>query len=150
MKASAFSFSDTNGFTLIEIIVTLTLSSVLAIIIILFMEAGLKRSVEPVVAMQEAFALNSIVENINADYRKLLLTSSTPLAELKTYIENGNDPNRASSAGTTYYGTYQYTIKFITFDTAQKENASPCTTNCNILKAAISKGDHTLKTLFTK
>lgn len=150
MKAFDHHFTNAKGFTLIEIIVTLTLSSVLAIVIILFIEAGMKRSSEPVYAMHEEFAVNSVIENISADYRFLLLTSSTPLMDLKTYIENGNDADAASSAGTNYYGDYQYELKFITFDASYAEAAAPCTTSCNILKVTLSKGNHTLKTLFTK
>ena len=59
------------GFTLLEIIVTLTVASVLGTIIFLYMNTSLTRSTEPVTRIQTTYSLNQIVEQITADYKTL-------------------------------------------------------------------------------
>ena len=132
-------FPDNAGFTLIEIIVTLTVTAILSVMLVQFMGSSLSRSAEPILSMQEGLALQSIFENINADYKQLLLTDNTPLATFKTRVE---------TAG--YYGTYVLVdSKYIQFDGARLE--VPCSTpDCRILKVTISKGDHSLSSLFTR
>ncbi len=131
--------SDKAGFTLIEIIVTLTVSAILAVMLVQFMGSSLSRSVEPLLSMQDGMVLQSTFENMNADYKQLLLTDNTPLATFKTRVE---------TAG--YYGTYALAdSEYIRFDGARVE--VPCTTpDCRILKVTIAKGDHSLSSLFTR
>lgn len=150
MKGTPGQIFRNTGFTLIEIIVTLTIASVLAVVLIYFMQAGMSRSAEPLVEMQDSYGLNRIVENINADYRDLLLSSASPLMDLKTYIENGNDQAVATATGTPYYGLYLFQTKFITFDASQNETAAACTMDCKLLKVTLSKGGQSIATLFTK
>jgi prepilin-type N-terminal cleavage/methylation domain-containing protein len=127
------------GFTLIEIIVTLSVSAILSVMLLQFMGSSLSRSAEPIVSMQEGMALQSIVENMHADYKQLLLKDNTPLATFKTRVE---------TAG--YYGTYALTdSKYILFDGTQTE--APCTApDCRVLKVTISMGDHSLTSLYTR
>ncbi len=131
--------SSESGFTLIEIIVTLTVSAILSVMLVQFMGTSMSRSAEPIVSMQEGMALQSIFESMNADYKQLLLTDNTPLLAFKTRVE---------TAG--YYGTYALTdSKYILFDGSQVE--VPCNTpDCRILKVTISMGDHSLTSLFTR
>ncbi len=138
------------GFTLIEIIVTLTIASVLSVVLIHFIKAGVSRSSQPLAKMQDSYVLNQIIENINADYRNLLLSSATPLLDLKTYVENGNDQAVATAAGTPYYGLYGFQTKFIIFDGSQNETLAPCTVDCKTLKVIVFKGGQSIATLFTK
>lgn len=131
--------SDQSGFTLIEIIVTLTITAILSVMLVQFMGTSMSRSAEPIVSMQEGMALHSIFESMNADYKQLLLTENTPLERFKTKVE---------TAG--LYGTYALTdSKYILFDGNQVE--VPCNTpDCRILKVTISIGDHSLTSLFTR
>lgn len=130
---------DKSGFTLIEIIVTLTVTAILSVMLVQFMGTSLSRSTEPILSMQEGMALQGIFENMNADYKQLLLTDNTPLATFKTRVE---------TAG--FYGTFTLSdSKYILFDGSQTE--VPCNTpDCRILKVTISVGDHSLTSLFTR
>jgi len=131
--------SDSSGFTLIEIIVTLTVTAILSVMLVQFMGTSLSRSAEPLRSTQEGMALQSIFENMNADYKQLLLTGDTPLATFKTRVE---------TAG--FYGTYALPdCKYVLFDGNHLE--VPCNTpDCRILKVTISIGDHALTSLFTR
>ncbi|WP_372681862.1 type II secretion system protein J [Desulfosarcina sp.] len=131
--------SDQTGFTLIEIIVTLTVTAILSVMLAQFMGTSLSRSAEPIVSMQEGMALQNVFESMNADYKQLLLSDTTPLDTFK---------NRVETAG--FYGTYILTdSKYILFDGNQVE--VPCSTpGCRILKVTISMGDHSLTSLFTR
>ncbi len=131
--------SSESGFTLIEIIVTLTVSAILSVMLVQFMGTSLSRSAAPILSMQEGLALQGIFENMNADYKQLLLTDNTPLATFKTRVE---------TAG--FYGSYALTdSNYILFDGSHVE--VPCnTSDCRILKVTISTGDHALTSLFTR
>jgi prepilin-type N-terminal cleavage/methylation domain-containing protein len=131
--------SNKSGFTLVEIIITLTVTAILSVMLVQFMGTTLSRSAEPILSVQEGMTLQGIFENMNADYKLLLLTDNTPLATFKTRVE---------TAG--YYGTYTLPdSKYILFDGAQME--VPCNTpDCRILKVTISSGDHSLTSLFTR
>ncbi len=131
--------SDESGFTLVEIIVTLTVTAILSVMLVQFMGTSISRSAEPIVSMKEGMTLQSIFESMNADYKQLLLTEPTPLEIFKTRVE---------TAG--LYGTYALTdSKYVLFDGNQVE--VPCNTpDCRILKVTISMGDHSLTSLFTR
>jgi prepilin-type N-terminal cleavage/methylation domain-containing protein len=130
--------SDPSGFTLIEIIVTLTVTAILSVMLVQFMGTSLSRSAEPILSMQEGMVLQGVFENMNADYKQLLLTHDTPLVTFKARVDAGD------------YGTYAITdSKYILFDGNQVE--VPCNTpDCRILKLTISLGDHSLTSLFAR
>jgi prepilin-type N-terminal cleavage/methylation domain-containing protein len=130
---------DPSGFTLIEIIVTLTVAAILSVMLVQFMGTSISRSTEPTLSMQEGMTLQGILENMNADYKLLLLTHKTPLDEFKTRVETIG-----------FYGSYTLTESgYIGFDESQNE--IPCnTTDCRILKVTISSGDHSLTSLFAR
>ena len=131
--------SDQSGFTLIEIIVTLTVTAILSVMLVQFMGTSMSRSAEPIVSMQEGMAQHSIFESMNADYKQLLLTDNRPLGTFKTRFETPG-----------FYGSYALPdSKYILFDGSQAE--VPCNTpDCRILKVTISIGDHSLTSLFTR
>lgn len=132
--------SDMSGFTLVEIIVTLTVAALLSVMLVQFMGNSILRSNEPFLSMQAGMAVQSVIENINADYKRLLLTDDSPLDALKTRVDS------------LFYGTYTVTASdYILFDSNQIE--APCDPNhtvCNLLKVTISLGDHSLTTLFAR
>jgi prepilin-type N-terminal cleavage/methylation domain-containing protein len=130
--------SDHSGFTLVEIIITLTVTAILSVMLVQFMGTSLSRSTEPILSVQEGMTLQGVFENMHADYKQLLLTENTPLDIFKTRVEAG------------YYGTYTLTdSKYILFDGAQIE--VPCNTpDCRLLKVTIAMGDHSLTSLFTR
>jgi prepilin-type N-terminal cleavage/methylation domain-containing protein len=144
MKAEDHPFTPNCGFTLLEIIVTLTVASVLGTIIFLYMNTSLTRSTEPVTRIQKTYSLNQIAEQITADYKKLKgINGDYDLATLQTNIQNGNDDSK-----TPYYGEYSQSTKWLQFDSARDE--LPGDNGDRILKVAITSNNQTITVLFTK
>ena len=77
---------NNRGFTLIEVIISLIVAAVLGAMLVQFMQTGVMQSVNPVFMAQSGSYLNSIMENIGADYRRLMITSSMPLTTLASNI----------------------------------------------------------------
>lgn len=129
---------DESGFTLIEIIVTLTVAAILSVMLVQFMGTSISRSAEPMLSMQKGMTLQGIFENMNADYKQLLLIDQTPLDTFKKRVETG------------YYGTDTIAAsEYVLFDSDQVE--VPCNaSNCKLLKVTISNGDHSLTSLFAR
>jgi prepilin-type N-terminal cleavage/methylation domain-containing protein len=127
-----------SGLTLLEIIVTLTVASILGTIIFMYMNTSLTRSAEPVVLVQKAYALNQIIEQMTADYNSLLdADSSTALTILRTNIQNGNDDSNSP-----YYGEYSESTKWLQFDNTRNELSGD--NGDRILKAVITIDEETI------
>lgn len=144
MKKRMCSGINNRGFTLLEIIVTLTMASVLGTVVVMYMSTSLTRSVEPITFIQNSFSLNQIVEQITADYKGLLDNdSSTALTILRTYIQNGNN-----DSNTPYYGEYTQSTKWLQFDSAGDE--LPGDNGDRTLKVVITSNNKSITVLFTK
>jgi prepilin-type N-terminal cleavage/methylation domain-containing protein len=133
------SIADPAGFTLMEIIVTLTVAAIVSVMLVQFMGTSISRSTEPTVSMQEGMRLQGVLENMNADYKLLLLTHKTPLDAFKNRVETDG-----------FYGTYTLSeSEYIRFD--ENHDESSCNSaDCRILKVTISSGDHSLTSLFAR
>ncbi|MDH3393874.1 MAG: prepilin-type N-terminal cleavage/methylation domain-containing protein [Desulfobulbaceae bacterium] len=89
------------GFTLIEIIVTLTLGALLGAMLVPFLSTALTKSGMPAVRLNETLALQTTMENITADYRNRVVGNVITLVDLQTAIgAEGSDQNNS-------YGTYR-------------------------------------------
>jgi len=128
-------FRNQRGFTLLEIVVTLTVAAVLGTIIVLYMDTSLTRSVEPITLIQKTFALNQVIEQVTADYNTLLDTDNNPLSTLKNNIEN-----------TTNYGQDSGQADFITFSGFTESSNEG---DRRILKAVITLDNRSITLLFT-
>lgn len=85
------------GFTLLEIIVTLTVLAVLGVIVYQFMSSSLVRSAQPFSVLARTFVLREVAENITADYLQNLPRNVPALeasigAEGSQHINNGYCP----------------------------------------------------------
>jgi prepilin-type N-terminal cleavage/methylation domain-containing protein len=93
------------GFTLIEVIVAIVVLAIMATMLVTFMNVSVTRSAEPVLVAQRGAYLNSIMENMTADFKQLMATDNSPMA---TFM------SRVGAAGTTqtYYSknNYPYTV----------------------------------------
>jgi prepilin-type N-terminal cleavage/methylation domain-containing protein len=133
------------GFTLLEIIITLVVASLMASILFQSLDTMLRRSSEPVQAVHDGFALLGILEQISADYDRLMAANgASAMQTIRTYIENGNDTSK-----TPYYGDYIWDTKLITFDAGNAEALAPCASDCSVLKVTVSRADQALTVLFT-
>lgn len=98
-----------NGFTLIEIIITLVIASILGVVIFQYLGSALTRSSDPIFRLKKALSLQQVAENIHADYKK---NFSTNMVGLKAKIENPS---------TSGYGNYAVvTSKYIKFSNFQE------------------------------
>jgi prepilin-type N-terminal cleavage/methylation domain-containing protein len=137
MRARQQFATNPNGFTLIEVIVTIVLGAVASVLLIQFMGGNMERSLMPLVRVDQSYKLTTVMENITAHYKKLLLTDASPLATLEADI-NSNTPN---------FGVYTATLSYIEFNTG---NESPCSADCRVLRVDLQNGEHRLTSLFTR
>ncbi|MFC1515995.1 Tfp pilus assembly protein FimT/FimU [Thermodesulfobacteriota bacterium] len=145
MRAKFYSVSDSRGFTLLEIIMTLVVAVILGTILVQYMSTSLTRSTEPITQVRQAYALNQIVEFMTADYENLLETESDPLGMLKTRIEEGNNSEKSP-----YYGVYSETTTYIKFPGTGGLETADATGDNNVLKAVITSNNQSVTVLFTK
>ena len=143
MISENWKLGNPKGFSLIEIIVALIIASLFGTIFIQYMGSSLTKSSEPIVMVQEGFSLNQVMENITADYKKLLVVDSNPLAAFKNNVENGND-----SDNDPYYGEYAVTTDYIIFNSGVEETDT--SGNNLVLRVMISSNNQSLTALFTK
>lgn len=138
-----YKMKGSGGFTLVEVIVSLVVAAILGAMLVAFVGSNVMKSANPVFAAQGGAYLNSIMENIGADYRKLMSTSSTPLTDLKTKID----------ALSTDYGTgYTAVTKRFTSFPAGTPVSEPATTDANgkVLKVTIIYQGLSVTALFTQ
>jgi prepilin-type N-terminal cleavage/methylation domain-containing protein len=132
-----------NGFTLIEIIVTLVVAAILGAMVAQFVGRNLARSAEPIVMLQKGFTINQIMESMTADYRKLNAEDDTPLVTFKGYVEAGN-----VEGNTPYYGDYSWQTAYITFQSGAEVVDS--SGDNRVLRVTLTHGQQTLSALFTR
>ncbi|NNF98030.1 MAG: prepilin-type N-terminal cleavage/methylation domain-containing protein [Desulfobacteraceae bacterium] len=129
--------SRSDGFSLVEIIVTLIAASIFATILIQFLGTNTMRSYEPVIFLSDNMLLQQNMENITAEYKRILLTTpAQPLNALKSWI---TPPHVNGGVGVDENRFVQFV------DSAETD----CVGACHVLKVTISKGDHSLTALFT-
>ena len=126
-----------SGFTLLEIIVTLIVASILGAILAEFMHTAAQQSVQPIYMIKDNMALSAVVERMNADYRKNLLLSSTPLADFRTEIETGK------------YGEDTRQISWIRFNASQAEEIDASGDN-RTMKVTVTKDGRSATMIYTQ
>jgi prepilin-type N-terminal cleavage/methylation domain-containing protein len=143
---------NNGGFTLIEVIITLTVAAILGTILVTFMGSTLTGSVSPLLRVQNSNIVGQAMENITADYNKLNwddigASTTVALSTLKTHVQNGN-----VSTNTPYFGAY--TIVYNDYVTLNSNGATApiadTTGNNWTLRVSITQESQTLTTLFTK
>jgi len=122
-------------FTLLEIIVTLTILSVLGVIVYQFMSSSLVRSAQPFSVLAKTFVLREVAENITADYlqnipRNVPALKTSIGAEGSQHINNGYCPAATDC---------RYSVDenhYIAFDEQDRREIIP-TTEQKLLKVTI-------------
>ena len=132
-----------NGFTLLEIIITLIVASILGSIAYQFMGTSVVKSALPVNRVKDQFMLNGMIEEMTADYRNFVVKSDNISQELgdTNLIDFKEDIELT-------YGEYIYTMadgksscRYIPLDPDQGNR---------VLKVRLKKGDQTVTALFTR
>ena len=141
-----------SGFTLIEVIVTLIVASILGAILLEFMGQTVYKSFEPINMARGSMGLTSIMECINAEYKKSMLSmvqSDSPMAShlngFKTAIDNN----------TLGCGAYTSTTSWVVFNSSGQpdqyvEGIDGNPLNHRVLKVTIVSGDHEITSLYTR
>jgi prepilin-type N-terminal cleavage/methylation domain-containing protein len=136
--------NNKQGFTLLEVIITFIVAAILGTIFLQVMGTSMQQSYQPVSMVQDGFSVNEIMEKMNAYYRNRLLTStSNPLADFKSDVENGN-----VIANTPYFGDYTYQTQYIKFSGGNE--VADASADPRILKITITHGGQRLSAIFTK
>lgn len=81
---------NSKGFTLLEVLVTIIVSAILAVLLMQFMSGHAWRSYWPLVKLNQGFELQGAMEKISADYRSLLINDLQPLVTLQGNIGRGD------------------------------------------------------------
>jgi len=148
MKKKSSLLTKNQGFTLLEVVITLIVGSILGAILVQFMGTSMKNSFEPVIMVQDGCGVYEIMEKLNSDYKMRLMTSTdNPLDDFKTDVENG-----WNIANTPYFGSYTVVTKYITFNIVSnvEEGAPDPAPDPDVLKVTITHGGQSLTALFTK
>lgn len=131
------------GFTLLEVIVTMTIAAILATMLVSITGTALTDSARLPFRQIAVYDTSQVMDQIVADYISMLPRTDNILEELKTKVESGN------------YGTYTSSTTWIRYDTstnpATKQTGSA---SDGILQVSISPPSGgtgiTLTELFTR
>lgn len=137
MKGS-FLYNE-RGFTLIEIIVTLTVAAILATVLVAFTGTALQRAGEPALRLSESYQLQQVMENITGYYIDVIYEENA-LTRLNTAIlDEDSDP-------TTGFGAYKATKSWVYYDSSRNEVPSSQGNN-TMLKVVLEPvtGESTIK-----
>ena len=142
MTKSPEGHAASDGFTLIEIIVTVVVGAVLGALIVPFLSKALTASSEPIQRLSSAMDLKLVVENIIEKYEQ----DPTDLASLKSAI-GAEDSTQNNSYGSYEVVSNRY-IKFSGYNDTTITGGDPE----NLLKVTVRSTDtgETVTTLFYK
>lgn len=111
-----------HGFTLIEIILTLLLSSLLGIMLLPYLMTNVTKSSLPIFQVQGLLTMQSVLENILSDYRARK-NSVQPLPVNLTDLQNAI--GREGELQNNPYGKYRVVCNhFICFDTPPHQEST--------------------------
>ena len=139
-----FSYGKASGFTLIEVIITLTVGALLMAVIVPYLGTSVTRSSEPLANLRNTLLIYRTMENMTADYRNQQAAGGLDLVALQNGI--GGEGTDQSNG----YGDYHVIEnRFILFDGVDQETAAGGTQH--ILKLTIRPQTFgaTFTTLFT-
>ncbi len=144
MKTKSRSNFKNQGFTLLEVVITLIVGSILGAILVQFMGTSMKNSFEPVIMVQNGYGGHEIMEKLNSVYKMRLMTSTgDPLDDFRTDVINGRLPLIAP-----VIGHYTAAMNYIVFDNNGDEVSDNI--QLRILKVTITHGGQSLTALFTR
>lgn len=115
------------GFTLIEVIIAIIVMAILGTVAVSYLGTSLTNSSLPITNIKQSCALQTVMENITADYKANFMSN---LSGLSAAIGSGNQSN----------GYGQYTVvdnKFIQFNSSGQEIAGLSTDARPLLKVSI-------------
>jgi len=152
--------TDQSGFTLIEVIVTIIVSAILAVMLAQIMRGHSWRSFWPMVKLDQGLALREVMEKISADHRHLIISDPTPLVTLQSRINNGGTPPNGYWSGQPYAADISVDDNYcleLDSDSAPTPGERTIQQICRhlpgqdfILKVTLSYEEQSLTALFTR
>jgi prepilin-type N-terminal cleavage/methylation domain-containing protein len=119
---------DQRGFTLLESIAAIVIAGIIAIMILPYFQSGITDSHRPALWLQEAVALNRVMENMNGSYRALPTKNKAALDALSASV------GAVNSSQNNAFGVYAVLENgFVSFNNAGNETAG----GTRILKISI-------------
>ena len=136
-----------NGFTLLEVIITLIVASILGSIVYQFMGTSVVKSALPVNRVKDQFMLNGMIEEMTADYRNFVVKSDNISQELgDTDLIDFKDDIEI----TKKYGGYIDSCSYIQPEDPENTGNPDFNQGNRVLKVRLKKGDQTVTALFTR
>ena len=139
------------GFTLLEILLTIIIASIIAVLLMQFLGGHSWRSFKPLQAFNRSLALQETMSNISSHYRDLLISDNTPLVTLQRNIEDGD-----YWSGQSYASDMQTETFCINFNEEaprtwrDTKTSDTCSSSDTILRVTLTYNDQSLTTLFTR
>lgn len=144
MKRIMLRQADSRGFTLLELVVTLTIAAILASMLLAFMGTGITGSVDPITMLREQNRNNEVMEKIVGDYKSQIKNSTLDLSAFSGHV-------------TETYGSRVDGIAtaFVSYDDTDGDGVyeeSLCTygDGCKNLKITLTTGVQSITALFTE
>lgn len=141
-----------HGFTLIEILVTIIVSAILAVMLMQIMQGHARRSFWPLTKLIQGLALQEVMERISADHRSLVISAEEPLVELQKRISNGDYWNGQSYSSDISVDDNDCLNlnKDSTIPAGEDNVHRPCDPVDTLLKVTISYDGQSLTALFAR
>lgn len=140
-----------NGFTLLEILVAIIISAILATLLVQVMGGHSWRSYRPLLVFERSMALQESVAAISSHYRKLLMEDGSPLVTLQQNIEKGD-----YWSGQAYAADMQSLTYCLDFDKTaphawhERKTADTCTQSDTVLRVTLTYEGQSLTILFSR
>ena len=148
-----------SGFTLLEIVIALVVTAILSALMLQAMGTNVQRSATPLFNVSNSLSLQTVMENITADYKRLFVEDTTPMTTFLSYLNdnNSNDDGRYWTPAATFSASTTG-ISFSSDIGGECTHSggcfaeSPCTENCSIYKVTITQNSsgRNLSALFTQ
>ncbi|GAB6273116.1 MAG: hypothetical protein STSR0003_29720 [Smithella sp.] len=137
-------WNTSQGFTLIEIIITIVIASILGTVIYQYMGSSLVRSSEPIFRLQKTLSLKQVAENITADFNK---NYRDDLPGLRTKIGEVSSTPKSNIYG-DYSVVYNDYVQDLTANSDNSPGSETDPTKQKLLKVTIKNEENTITMLF--
>jgi len=131
-----------NGFTLIEVIISIIMISIAGLVMITFLGTAFKQSGQPLQILGDNYSVLNAIEIVNADYRAKL--ENNPSQAISFYVETDLSKKITGLTGIGVKGEY---INFSAPDANRKVNEITAVGGTMYVKVTATKNNSKLITI---